>query len=107
MKRLAVLVASFLVSGTVAFAHEGNEHVRGTVTAVSAQSITVQTSPKATKTLTVSDKTTFKRGGKAAHLADLKVGDRVVIDVPEKTTQALLVQIGAASATTTTATTHK
>jgi len=37
--------------------------------------------------------------------ADLKVGDRVVIDVPENTSQALLIQIGAAAATTTTA--HK
>jgi hypothetical protein len=48
----------------------------------------------------ITDKTTFQRSGKAAHLADLKVGDRVVIDVPEKTTNALLVQIGAAATTT-------
>jgi hypothetical protein len=34
---------------------------------------------------------------KAALLADIKVGDRVVVDVPEKTTNALLVQIGAAA----------
>ena len=27
------------------------------------------------------DRTTFKQGGKTAHLADLKVGDRVVIRV--------------------------
>ncbi len=27
-----------------------------------------------------------------------RIGDRVVIDVPEKTTQALLIQIGAATA---------
>jgi len=34
---------------------------------------------------------------KAAFLADVKVGDRVVVDVPEKTTNALLIQIGAAA----------
>lgn len=65
---------------------------------ISAQSLTVQTAPKVTRTLTLSDKTTYKQGGTAAHLADLKVGDRVVIDVPEHTTQALLIQIGAATA---------
>ena len=96
MKRLIILIASLGIAGTALFAHEGNEHVRGVVTQISPQSVTVQTAPKVTKTLTISDKTTFKQGGKAAHLADLKVGDRVVIDVPEKTTEALLIQIGAA-----------
>ena len=96
MKRLITLLTAFVLVGTVAFAHGGNDHVRGTVTQVSAQSITVETGPKATKTLTLSDKTTFKLAGKAAHLADLKVGDRVVVDVPEKSNQALLIQIVAA-----------
>ena len=99
MKQLITLGLSLIVAGTVVFAHEGNEHVRGVVTQISAQSITVQTAPKTTRTLTLGDKTTFKRGAKAAHLADLQVGDRVVIDVPEKTTQALLIQIGAATTT--------
>jgi hypothetical protein len=92
------LVLAIVVVGTVAFAHEGNGHVRGVVTAMSAQTITVQTTAKKTTTLTLSDKTTFKQAGKAAHLADVKVGDRVVIDVPEHTTQALLIQIGVATA---------
>ena len=99
MKRFSSLIAAFVLVGAVAFAHEGNEHVRGVVTQISAQSVTVQTAPKVTKTLTLSDKTTYKQAGKAAHLTDLKVGDRVMIDVPEKTTQALLIQIGTAAAT--------
>ena len=99
MKGLITLVLAFVVVGAVAFAHEGNEHVRGVVTAISAQTITVQTTAKKTTTLTLSDKTTFKRAGKVAHLADIKVGDRVVIDVPEHTTRALLIQIGAAAPT--------
>jgi len=97
MKRLTMLVAALLIAGTVASAHGGNEHVRGVVTQISAQSITVQTAPKVTKTLTLTDKTTFTQRGKTARLADIKVGDRVVVDVPEKTNQALLVQIGTAS----------
>src|ERR1700737_665970 len=95
MKRLITLVVAIILAGTIAFAHGGNEHVRGIVTQISAQSITVQTADKATKTLTVTDKTTFQRSGKAAHLEDVKVGDRVVVDVPQKTTNALLIQIGA------------
>jgi phosphate/sulfate permease len=101
MKQLSAIVVSIVLAGTIAFAHGGNDHVRGVVTQVSAQSITVQTADKATKTLTLTDKTTFKRAGKTAHLADVKVGDRVVIDVPEKTTTALLVQIGGAARPTT------
>jgi hypothetical protein len=97
MKRFALFVAMFVLVGTLAFAHEGNEHVRGVVTQVSAQSVTVQTAPNVTKTLTLSDKTTFKKAGKVARLEDVKVGDRVVIDVPEKTTQASLIQIGTAA----------
>ena len=97
MNRFTALAAAFLVAGTLVFAHGGNEHVRGVVTQISAQSITVQTTAKATRTLTVSQKTTFKQAGKDAHLSDLKVGDRVVVDVPEKKNDALLIQIGAAS----------
>jgi hypothetical protein len=95
MKRLMTLALSIVLTGTIALAHGRNEHVRGIVTQISAQSITVQTADQATKTLTLTGKTTFQRAGKPANLADVKVGDRVVIDVPEKTTNALLVQIGA------------
>ena len=98
MRRAAILVASFVVMGTVAFAHGENEHVRGVVTALAPQSVTVQTVEKTTKTLTLTDKTTFQSAGKPARLSDLKVGDRVVIDVPAKTSTALLIQIGAAPA---------
>jgi hypothetical protein len=97
MKRAIALFASIVVAGTVLFAHGGNEHVRGVVTQISAQSITVQTVDKASRTLSLTYKTTLKRAGKAAQLADVKVGAREVIDVPEKTTNALLIQIAAAA----------
>ena len=97
MTRMSALVASLLFIGTVVFAHGGNDHVRGIVMSVSAQSVTVQMADKSARTLALTDKTTFARAGKAALLADVKVGDRVVIDVPEKTSTALLIQIGAAA----------
>ena len=70
MKQLLSVIALVLAISAGAVAHEGNDHVRGVVTAVSAQSVTVE-------------------------LADLKVGDRVVIDVPEHTTNAVLIKVGA------------
>ncbi len=96
MTRPAALIASLAMFGTVVLAHGGNEHVRGVVTKISEQAITVQTVDKATKTLTLTDKTTFQLAGKMVHLADLKVGDRVAVEVPERTTQALSIQIGVA-----------
>jgi xanthine dehydrogenase molybdopterin-binding subunit B len=101
MKRLVILAGSVILAGTIVVAHGGNEHVRGVVTQVSAQAISVKIASKATRTLTVTDKTAFKQAGKAARLSDLKVGDRVVVDVPEKTNDALLIQIGAATEATT------
>jgi Domain of unknown function (DUF5666) len=94
----AVALVLGLVSGADALAHGNNDHVRGVVTQVSAQSITVQLANNTSKTLTVSPKTTFQRSGKAAAMTDVKVGDRVVIDVPKNSTEALEVQIGAAKA---------
>jgi nitrogen fixation protein FixH len=103
MKRLSIVIAALVVSAAIVFAHEGNEHVRGVVTQVSPQSITVQTTDKKATTLKLTEKTTFQLAGKVAHLADLKIGDRVVVDVPEKSSDALLVQIGTAPAAAQTA----
>ena len=47
MKRALLAAALLLAFVGVSYAHGGNEHVRGTVTQVSATSITVQTAKKA------------------------------------------------------------
>ena len=96
MKQLLSIIALVLAISAGALAHNGNDHVRGTVTQVSAQSVTVQLADKTTKTLTISAKTEFESAGKPGHLADVKVGDRVVIDVPEHGTSALLIKVGTA-----------
>lgn len=96
MTRLALLVASFLVAGTLAFAHGDNDHIRGVVTQISATSVTVQTPDKATKTLTLTNKTTFEKSGKPSQLSDLKVGERVIVEVPKKSTEVSLIRFGAA-----------
>ena len=98
MKKLAAALALVLATAPFALAHGGNEHVRGTVTQVSPTSVTVQSADKKSHTLNITAKTTLKQGTKAMKVSDLKVGDRVVVDVPEKTTDALLIQMGAAPA---------
>ena len=95
MKQLIACAAILVFTGTTAFAHGGNEHVRGVVTQISAQSITVQIADKTTRTLALTDKTVFQRSGKTAHPADVTLGDRVVIDAPEHAANAVLVRIGA------------
>src|SRR6266540_1144759 len=102
MKQLIALFFALLTAGTVTFAHGNNDHVRGVVTQVSATSVTVEVSPQVTKTLTLNDKTTFERSGKSAKLADLKVGDRVIVDVPKGTTEASSIKFGAPSVKKTT-----
>jgi ribosomal protein S1 len=98
MKQLLSVIALVLAISAGALAHNGNDHVRGTVTQVSAQSVTVQLADKTSKTLTISAKTEFEAAGKPGHLADVKVGDRVVIDVPEHGSSALLIKVGAGPA---------
>ena len=68
------------------FAHGDADHVRGTVTAISAQSIVVTVAGAATpRTLRIDAKTVFLRASKTMHIADVHVGDHVVVDVPKKT----------------------
>lgn len=107
MKRFGLLTALFLGLAGAALAHGDNDHVRGVVTAITAQAVTIQTTDKATKTLALNGKTTFEMSGKPARLADLKVGDRVVIDVPKKTSEARLIKFGAAAPATAHANEHE
>ena len=97
MKTLGLLAALLVLCAGATFAHGDNDHVRGVVTAITPQAVTVQTTDKATKVLALSAKTTFEMSGKPAKLADLKVGDRVIVDVPKKTSDAALIKFGAAA----------
>jgi hypothetical protein len=107
MKRLLLSLFAATLLSTAAYAHGGHDHIRGTVTQINGQSIVVQTSGKATKTITVVTTTMFMKGEKHASLGDLKVGDRVVIEVPEGKLTADEVQIGAAATKAAEAHEHK
>lgn len=81
--RLAILVVclAFLAAG--AFAHGDEQHVIGTVASVTKDSITVKTAANKLVTVAVVPETTFSKNKAAAKLADLNVGDRVVIHAKE------------------------
>ena len=101
IKRRA-LVAIFAIMAiallpSIVFAHGGEEHVIGTVTAVSDTSVTVKTTAGEVVEVGFDPKTTFARAKQTIQKSDIKVGDRIVIhavEVNEKLV-AHTVEIGA------------
>jgi hypothetical protein len=82
-RRVLLALAPMLLS-SLAFAHGGMEHVRGTVAKVSDQSVTVTTTDGKTVEVLLNTQTTFTRADKPIQKSGLKVGDRVVIHATEK-----------------------
>lgn len=98
MKRTVLAFMTALVlTGGVAFAHGDAEHVRGTVTNITGTAITVQVSAKETRTVTVNAKTMVMKGASHLSLKDLKVGDRVILDVDKKSSVATEVKLADAA----------
>ena len=83
MRKLLPIGVLVLALGALSFAHGGAEHVMGKVKAMTTDSITVVTKTNAFKTVGFDASTKFMKSGEAATAKDLKVGDRVVIDVHE------------------------
>jgi hypothetical protein len=83
--RILILIACISLITGAALAHGGEEHVIGTVTNVAPDSITVKTAANGLVTVAVVAQTTFSKSKSAARLADLSVGDRVVIHAKEPT----------------------
>ena len=75
---------SVLFFHTSVLAHEGKPHVMGTVTALDARHVVVQTKEGKTTSILLKKETQYRKGETAATDADLKVGDRVVVDVTGK-----------------------
>lgn len=81
--RTLIAMAALMIGSSLAFAHNGIEHVMGTVTSVTDTSITVETVKHTAVTVTVEPSTTFSHKDAKASLKDLKVGERVVINAKE------------------------
>src|SRR5258708_39710718 len=79
MKRMVAVSIAVLCVALVTWAHGNEKHVMGTVTAVTDDSITVQTKTKDPVTVYTRPDTKYEKSGAAPSIKDLKVGDRVVI----------------------------
>ena len=72
-------VAAFTMSGP-SLAHEGHHHnAMGTVRAVDAVQLQLETKDSKLETFTLTDATTYKRGDSAAKREDVQVGARAVV----------------------------
>lgn len=76
------MVTSLLMAG-MALAHNGFDHVIGTVAVLSGQTLTVKTST-GNVDVKLDAKTAITKGDQKAQVGDLKQGVRVVIDIPEE-----------------------
>jgi hypothetical protein len=72
------LLPILLVS--LAHAHEGKVHLKGTISAADATRIVVQTTDGKTVSVLRGGQTSYEQMDKPAGAADLRVGDRVVIE---------------------------
>jgi len=81
MKRTAALTLSLILAfaGAV-LAHGGFTHVMGTVKAMDATHVEVQTKDGKTVSVKLSDATKFTKDGAAAAAADMQVGQRVSVE---------------------------
>ena len=109
MKRMLGLIAVCALTAVTAFAHGDALHVRGTVTQIMGQSVTIQPTGKAAKplTFTVADHTEIDKAGKVAAFKDVKVGDRVAVEIPKGKTEAESIKIGVSPAAKPTPASHK
>ncbi|HXJ43031.1 MAG TPA: DUF5666 domain-containing protein [Bryobacteraceae bacterium] len=68
-----------LAISTGLFAHGGAEHLTGTVKALNADSLTIETTKHETLTIALTAKTVAMKSKAKGDLKDLKAGDRVVV----------------------------
>ena len=92
-------LAGLVITSRLAQAHGGFEHVMGTVTSVSDNTVSVKTTDGRDVQVRLDAKTAFLRGAQAVSKADLKVNDRVVIDVTKQDGSLLAHQVKLGSAT--------
>lgn len=89
---LAALFA--LAVGAPAVAHEGHHHnAMGTVRAVAAAELQIETKENKLESFVLTDATTYKRGDAAARREDVKVGERAVVMYETKDGKNLAIEV--------------
>ncbi len=96
MKKLLATLFTLVLMVSSAYAHNGMEHVMGTVASITDNSITVTTTDGKTQTVTATADTKYSKMDAAIALKDIKVGDHVVIHATKKNDKliAATVQVG-------------
>jgi hypothetical protein len=96
MKKLLATLFTLVLMVSSAYAHNGMEHVMGTVTSITDSSITVTTTDGKTQTVATTADTKYSKMDSVIALKDIKVGDHVVIHATKKDNKliALTVQVG-------------
>ncbi|MCU1235653.1 MAG: hypothetical protein JWP63_3620 [Candidatus Solibacter sp.] len=76
---LTVILAGCNILAPTARAHEGMEHITGTVISVGENSLSVKTTKGTTVEVRLDAKTEYVHGKEPAKLSDVKTGSRVVV----------------------------
>ena len=84
MKKFAIYFAFVALFCTMALAHEGHKHIKGKVTAINGQEMTVQLEDGTKATVAVQSDTKLMKGDDDVKLSDVKVGDGVLVHGAEK-----------------------
>jgi len=96
--RFSILTLVALSFAATARAHEGHHHdAMGTVKAIDAAKLDLETKEGTLESFVLTEKTTYKRGDAAATHHDVAVGDRAVVMYEKKDGKnvALEVKLGA------------
>jgi len=97
IKRLLTIVLTIGLGTCISYAHNGMEHVMGTVAGITSTSITVTVTDGKSQLVFITADTKYAKNDKAISLSDIKVGDHVVIHATGKNNQltAVTVKVGA------------
>ncbi|WP_353070709.1 DUF5666 domain-containing protein [Tunturiibacter gelidoferens] len=97
MKKVLATLFTIVLMVSSAYAHNGMEHVMGTVASVTDNSITVTTKDGKSQTIATTADTKYTRMDKVIAMKDIKAGDQIVIHATKKGDQltAAEVKVGA------------
>ena len=96
MKKILATLFAPVIMVSSAYAHNGMEHVMGTVASITDDSITVTTKDGKTQTVAATAETKYSKMNTAIALKDIKVGDHLVIHATKKDNKlvAATVEVG-------------
>ena len=93
MKSLFAVLLTLGLMASFAYAHNGMEHVMGTVAAMSDTSITVKTMDGKSQAVVLTSHTKYAKMDAAITLKDIKVGDHIVIHATKKGNELTAVEV--------------